>query len=81
MANETSRGKEKRKLARTDRTPAHGNLQQHTFLTDPSEVKKMEKDLLDLMKDFNEGKLHAFGMSRINNHFQFSTCEIVKIVC
>ena len=69
MAGETSKGKEKRKLGRTDRTPAHGNLQQHSFLTDPSEVKKMEKDLLDLMKDFNEGKLHAFGMNRIRPYF------------
>ena len=62
MAGEVSKGKEKRKLARTDRSLAQGVLQQHSFLTDPSEVKKMEKDLLDLMKDFNEGKLHAFGM-------------------
>jgi hypothetical protein len=64
MAGELSKGKEKRKLTRTDRNPAHDVLQQHSFLTDPSEVKKMEKDLLDLMKDFNEGKLHAFGMNR-----------------
>ncbi|CAB3988110.1 Hypothetical predicted protein [Paramuricea clavata] len=61
MAGEVSKGKEKRKLTRTDRSLAQGVLQQHSFLTDPSEVKKMEKDLLDLMKDFNEGKLHAFG--------------------
>lgn len=37
-------------------------VQQHAFLTDPSEVKRMEKNLLDLMENFNEGKLHAFGM-------------------
>lgn len=63
MAGESSKGKEKRKLIRTDRIS--GQPQQHSFLTDPSDVKKMEKDLLDLMKDFNEGKLHAFGMNRI----------------
>lgn len=61
MAGESSRGKEKKKLGRTDRGPAAHGVLQHSFLTDPSEVKKMEKDLLDLMKDFNEGKLHAFG--------------------
>ncbi|XP_028414038.1 coiled-coil domain-containing protein 28A-like [Dendronephthya gigantea] len=59
MAGESSKVKDKRKLARTDRIP--GQPQQHSFLTDPNDVKKMEKDLLDLMKDFNEGKLHAFG--------------------
>lgn len=65
MASEAFKGKEpkeKRKLARTDRTP-QAVLQQHSFLTDPSEVKKMEKDLLGLMGDFNQGKLHAFGES------------------
>ena len=70
MASEISKGKEKRKLARTDRTSPHGGPtgpQQHSFLTDPSEVKKMEKDLLDLMKDFNEGKLHAFGMKELKH--------------
>jgi hypothetical protein len=60
MAGELLKGKEKRKLIRTDRQPGV-QVQQHAFLTDPGEVKKMEKDLLDLMKDFNEGKLHAFG--------------------
>ena len=75
MAGELLRGKEKRKLTRTDRNPGtQVALQQHSFLTDPGEVKKMEKDLLDLMKDFNEGKLHAFGKNKI---FFFQT----RVLC
>ncbi|XP_046849113.1 coiled-coil domain-containing protein 28B-like [Xenia sp. Carnegie-2017] len=54
-------GKEKRKAVRTDAGESANPVQQHAFLTDPSEVKRMEKDLLDLMRDFNDGKLHAFG--------------------
>lgn len=68
MASESFKGKEpkeKRKLARTDGSP-QASLQRHSFLTDPSEVKKMEKDLLNLMEDFNEGRLHAFGRQSIH---------------
>lgn len=36
-------------------------IQEHSFLTDRTDVKQMEKGLLDLMHDFNHGKLHAFG--------------------
>ena len=65
MAGELLGRKEKRKLTRTDQNPgAQGALQQHSFLTDPVEVTKMEEDLLDLMKDFNEGKLLASGMNK-----------------
>lgn len=36
-------------------------MQEHTFLTDRTDIKQMEKSLLDLMDDFNHGRLHAFG--------------------
>lgn len=36
-------------------------IQEHSFLTDRTDVKQMEKGLLELMHDFNNGKLHAFG--------------------
>lgn len=36
-------------------------IQEHSFLTDRTDVKQMEKGLLELMHDFNHGKLHAFG--------------------
>ena len=55
-------GKEKRKAVRTDAGESANPVQQHAFLTDPSEVKRMEKGLLDLMRDFNDGKLHEFAM-------------------
>ncbi|XP_042189237.1 coiled-coil domain-containing protein 28A [Callorhinchus milii] len=34
---------------------------QHSFLTDVSDVKEMEKGLLSLLTDFHSGKLQAFG--------------------
>lgn len=34
---------------------------QHSFLTDVSDVQKMEKGLLSLLNDFHSGKLQAFG--------------------
>ncbi|XP_068738897.1 coiled-coil domain-containing protein 28A-like [Montipora capricornis] len=37
------------------------HIQEHSFLTDRTDVKQMEKGLLELMHDFNHGKLHAFG--------------------
>ena len=40
---------------------ATSKMQEHSFLTDRTDVKQMEKGLLDLMHDFNHGKLHAFG--------------------
>ena len=36
-------------------------LQEHSFLTDAEDVKEMERGLLNLMDDFNHGRLHAFG--------------------
>ena len=36
-------------------------LQDHSFLTDRTDVKQMEQGLLELMDKFNHGKLHAFG--------------------
>ncbi|KAL0969407.1 hypothetical protein UPYG_G00227030 [Umbra pygmaea] len=34
---------------------------QHSFLTDVSDVQEMEKGLLNLLNDFHNGKLRAFG--------------------
>ncbi|XP_053566638.1 coiled-coil domain-containing protein 28A [Bombina bombina] len=34
---------------------------QHSFLTDVSDVQEMEKGLLSLLNDFHSGKLQAFG--------------------
>ncbi|XP_055495166.1 coiled-coil domain-containing protein 28A [Leucoraja erinacea] len=34
---------------------------QHSFLTDVSDVKEMERGLLSLLTDFHSGKLQAFG--------------------
>ncbi|XP_072369693.1 coiled-coil domain-containing protein 28A isoform X2 [Scyliorhinus torazame] len=34
---------------------------QHSFLTDVSDVKNMERGLLSLLTDFHSGKLQAFG--------------------
>ncbi|XP_048577957.1 coiled-coil domain-containing protein 28B [Nematostella vectensis] len=34
---------------------------EHSFLTDRTDVKQMERGLLELMDDFNHGRLHAFG--------------------
>lgn len=41
-----------------------GNIrlcEQHTFLTDITEVRQMEQGLLKLLDDFHLGKLQAFG--------------------
>ncbi|XP_037082232.1 coiled-coil domain-containing protein 28B-like, partial [Pollicipes pollicipes] len=35
--------------------------QHHSFLTEPTDVKEMETDLLRLMHGFNSGSLRAFG--------------------
>lgn len=50
------------------KTKQHGNGQanirlceQHTFLTDITEVRQMEQGLLKLLDDFHSGKLQAFG--------------------
>ncbi|CAL4071118.1 unnamed protein product [Meganyctiphanes norvegica] len=36
-------------------------VQHHSFLTDASEVRQMEQGLLQLMDDFQQGNLRAFG--------------------
>lgn len=36
-------------------------VQEHSFLTDRTDVKLMEQELLCLMDEFHHGKLHAFG--------------------
>lgn len=36
-------------------------VQEHSFLTDRTDVKLMEQELLSLMDDFHQGRLHAFG--------------------
>ena len=57
-------GKAKSKSSRThEKRPVQGTprMQEHTFLTDRTDVKQMEKGLLDLMDDFNNGRLYAFG--------------------
>ncbi|XP_078474516.1 uncharacterized protein LOC144735849 isoform X2 [Lampetra planeri] len=38
-----------------------GPTQQHSFLTDVSEVREMERGLVNLLNDFHCGKLQAFG--------------------
>ena len=50
-----------REAKQNERTKATPTLQEHSFLTDRTDVKQMEKGLLDLMHDFNHGKLQAFG--------------------
>ncbi|KFM75609.1 Coiled-coil domain-containing protein 28B, partial [Stegodyphus mimosarum] len=37
------------------------SCEQHTFLTDITEVRQMEQGLLKLLDDFHSGKLQAFG--------------------
>ena len=35
--------------------------QEHSFLMDRGDVEQMENGLLELLDDFKQGKLHAFG--------------------
>ncbi|XP_075909331.1 uncharacterized protein LOC116955543 [Petromyzon marinus] len=42
-------------------TAVAGPTQQHSFLTDVSEVREMERGLVNLLNDFHCGKLQAFG--------------------
>jgi len=35
---------------------------EHSFLTDVADVRQMEQGLLQLLDDFHQGKLQAFGM-------------------
>jgi len=35
---------------------------EHSFLTDVAEVRQMEQGLLQLLDDFHQGKLQAFGL-------------------
>lgn len=47
-----------------DVSMSEGNIrlcEQHTFLTDITEVRQMEQGLLKLLDDFHSGKLQAFG--------------------
>ena len=63
MENQGSSKSRSRDVKETERSQvkATPKIQEHSFLTDRTDVKQMEKGLLDLMHDFNHGKLHAFG--------------------
>ncbi|XP_067134637.1 coiled-coil domain-containing protein 28A-like isoform X1 [Centruroides vittatus] len=41
--------------------PSDSPCQQHSFLTDITDVRQMEQGLLQLLDDFHSGKLQAFG--------------------
>lgn len=41
--------------------------QTHSFHTDANEVQNMEKGLLQLLEDFNSGRLRAFGKEKTEN--------------
>ncbi|KAG8186015.1 hypothetical protein JTE90_004437 [Oedothorax gibbosus] len=57
FANSKSASKQKQaETASTSRS-----CEQHTFLTDITEVRQMEQGLLKLLDDFHLGKLQAFG--------------------
>ena len=45
----------------TQHSHQNSPIQEHSFLTDRTDVKIMERELLGLMDDFHNGKLHAFG--------------------
>ena len=47
---------------------------QHSFLTDVSDVQEMEKGLLSLLNDFHNGKLQAFGETRVPVAQWISVC-------
>lgn len=63
MESQGSSKSRSRDVKETERSQvkATPKIQEHSFLTDRTDVKQMEKGLLDLMHDFNHGKLHAFG--------------------
>ncbi|XP_067844673.1 coiled-coil domain-containing protein 28A [Heptranchias perlo] len=54
-------GKEKPKPQGLAGKSAQSDPIQHSFLTDVSDVKEMERGLLSLLTDFHSGKLQAFG--------------------
>ena len=60
QGNSKSRSRDAEEAERSQ-VKATPTIQEHSFLTDRTDVKQMEKGLLDLMHDFNHGKLHAFG--------------------
>lgn len=63
MESQGSSKSRSRDVKETERSQvkATPKIQEHSFLTDRTDVKQMEKGLLVLMHDFNHGKLHAFG--------------------
>lgn len=88
-------GKMKSRSARTHDKAHHSHqnspIQEHSFLTDRTDVKIMERELLGLMDDFHNGKLHAFGsdftidkMDKVRDlqeraaqmHFQMDSAEM-----
>lgn len=60
QSNSTAKSKEAKESEKSQ-VKATPKMQEHSFLTDRTDVKQMEKGLLDLMHDFNHGKLYAFG--------------------
>lgn len=40
---------------------SEGKGQEHSFLMDRGDVEQMENGLLELLDNFKQGKLHAFG--------------------
>ncbi|XP_078413591.1 coiled-coil domain-containing protein 28A isoform X1 [Cetorhinus maximus] len=51
---------------------------QHSFLTDVSDVKEMERGLLSLLTDFHSGKLQAFGKRFFCNECSIEQMEHVR---
>lgn len=49
------------RLHNTKRVRAQRNCQHHSFLSDVTDVRRMETALLHLLEDFHSGKLRAFG--------------------
>lgn len=49
------------KAAETEGRSGNAACEQHSFLTDVTDVRQMEQGLLQLLHDFHSGKLQAFG--------------------
>ncbi|XP_037280765.1 uncharacterized protein LOC119174078 isoform X3 [Rhipicephalus microplus] len=49
------------KAAESEGRSGNATCEQHSFLTDVTDVRQMEQGLLQLLHDFHSGKLQAFG--------------------
>ncbi|XP_014669743.1 PREDICTED: coiled-coil domain-containing protein 28B-like [Priapulus caudatus] len=57
----TRRGGDKAAAAAARHAEEERTCKEHSFLTDVSDVRKMEQGLLSLLNDFHSGRMQAFG--------------------